>query len=124
MVASDYIILNGDNIKRSLKRNEKSADRIIFLKESLDKNVDLIICELSFKKRYDDVVNKIKKTGECIIHILKKLGYKVKNIKCVFAGKYKNHKRVKPKPFSIPNFGKNNLFIKHVNCGGEFSDIF
>ena len=55
MVASDYIILNGDNIKRSLKRNEKSADRIIFLKESLDKN---------------------------------------------------------------------NLFIKHVNCGGEFSDIF
>ena len=122
---NDYIILNGDNIKRCLKKDEKSVDRIIFLKESKDKNVDVTLCELtSDKKKYSDVVEKIKASGEYIFCVLKKLGYKIRKFHCIFVGKYKNNKLVKNKPFSIPNTGKNNLVIKKFNCGEEFSQIF
>ena len=34
----DYIILNADNIKKYLKKDEKSVDRIIFLKKQLIKS--------------------------------------------------------------------------------------
>lgn len=121
---NDYIILNGDNIKKCLKKDEKSVDRIIFLKESKNKNVEVILCELSEKKKYTDVVEKIKRSWEYIFCVLDELGYKIKKFYCIFVGKYKNNNLVKNKPFSIPNTGKHNLVIKKLNCGDEFSEIF
>lgn len=110
---SQYMILNGDNIKKSLKRDEKSVDRIIFFKKTPDKKVDVILCELtSGEKKYSDVVEKIKKSGEYILNVFQYLGYKIRDFKCVFVGKYKNPKLVKQKPFSIPHFGKHDITIK------------
>ena len=115
-----YIILNGDNIKKLLNKHEKSVDRII-LKEVSTKEVDVILCELtSGKKRYTSIVEKIKKSGEYILTVLKKLNFKVRDFKCIFVGKYKNPKRIKPKPFSIPSFHKNNINIKKLDCGSDF----
>lgn len=121
---NDYIILNGDNIKTCLKLNEKSVDRIIFLKKAPNKIVDVILCELtSGEKRYTDVIEKIKKSGEYILNVLNKLGFKIRKFKCIFVGKYKNANRVKEKPFSIPYSGKNNLVVKKLSCGNDFSLI-
>lgn len=122
---NDYIILNGDNIKRSLSKEEKSVDRILFLKEAPNRKVDVILCELtSGEKKYTTVVEKIKKSGEYILTVLEELEFKVRDFKCIFVGKYKNAKRVKPKPFSIPKFHKNNIIIKKIDCGSDFSQIY
>ena len=121
----DYIILNGDNIKRSLKRDEKSVDKIIFLKKVPDKKVDVILCELTKgEKKYSTVVEKIKKSGEYILNLLSELGFKIRDFKCVYVGNYKNSKRLKAKPFSIQGFHKNNITIKRLSCGSDFSQIF
>lgn len=120
-----YIILNGDNIKILCGRTEKSVDRILFLKKAPSKKVDVVLCELTTSdKKYTHVVEKIKKSGELILTILEKLGFKIRDFKCIFVGKYKNPKRVKEKPFSIPKFHKNNITIKRFNCGDNFSEIF
>lgn len=122
---SDYIILNGDNIKNLLKRNEKSVDRIILLKEAPDKKVDIILCELtSGSKKHTIVVEKIKKSGEYIINVLKEIGFKINDLKCVFVGKYKNSRRIKEKPYSIPGFHRNDITIKKLDCGDDFSQIY
>jgi len=122
---NDYIILNGDNIKNCLKIHEKSVDRIIIFKETYNRSVDVVLCELtSGQKKYTDVVEKIKKSGTCILQILNYLGFKIRKFKCVFVGKYKNAKRVHEKPFSIPGYGKNNLTLKKLSCGSNFSQIF
>lgn len=121
----DCIILNGDNIKKSLKRDEKSVDRIIIIKKAPDNKIDLVLCELTkSEKKYNVVVEKIKTSGQYILNVLKELGFKIRDIKCVYVGKYKNPKRVKEKPFSIPGSGKHNLTIKKLNCGNEFSRIY
>lgn len=121
----DYIILNGDNIKTLLNLEEKSVDRILLLKRAPDKKVDVILCELtSGAKKHTNVVEKIKKSGEYILNVLEKIGFKIRDFKCVFVGKYKNPKRVKEKPFSIPGFHKNNITIKKLDCGSDFSQIF
>ncbi len=121
---NDYIILNGDTIKKLLNKHEKSVDRIIFLKEAPDRRVDVILCELtSGEKKYTSVVEKIKRSGEYILMVLKELGFKIRDFKCFFVGKYKNHKRVKQKPFSIPQFHKNNITIKKFNCGDDFPSL-
>ncbi len=121
-----YIILNGDNIKTLCRKVEKSVDRIIFLKKAPSKKVDVILCELtSSDKKYTHVVEKVKKSGELILTILEEeLGFKIRDFKCIFVGKYKNPKRVKEKPFSIPKFHKNNITIKRFDCGDNFSEIF
>ena len=118
----DYIILNGDNIMTLLKKDEKSVDRILFLKKAPNKKVDVVLCELTRgKKKYSDVVEKTKKSGEYIISVLEELGFKVRNFKCIFIGEYKNTKRVKPIPFSIPSFHKNDISIRRVPCGSDFA---
>ena len=120
----DYIILNGDNIKILSKSHEKSVDRIFFLKKAPNKKVDIILCELtSGSKKYTNVVEKIKKSGEFILYILKEIGFKINDFICVFVGKYKNSKRVKEKPFSIPGFYRNDITIKKLDCGSNLSQI-
>lgn len=122
---NDCIILNGDNIKNCLNMHEKSVDRIIVINEVFDKSVDVVLCELtSGQKKYTDVVEKIKRSGICILKILKKLGFEIRKFKCVFVGKYKNANRVTERPFSIPGSGKNNITIKKLSCGSNFSKIF
>lgn len=120
----DYIVLNGDNIQTLLKRDEKSVDRILFLKKAPNKKVDVILCELTRgKKKYTDVREKIKQSGKYIFTVLQELGFKVRDFKCIFVGNYKNAKRVRPKPFSVPPFHKNNITIKQIECGSEFDEI-
>ena len=120
----DYIILNADNIKKYLKKDEKSVDRIIFLKKAADKKVDVILCELTTgEKKYSVVVEKIKKSGEYILKLLMELGFKIRDFKCIYVGKYKNMKRLKEKPFSIPGFYKNNITIKKLSCNDDFSQV-
>ena len=123
---NEYIILNGDNIKTLLHRDEKSVDRIIFLKKAPNKKVDVILCELTHgEKKYTSVEEKIKRSGEYILTVLEEeLEFKVRDFKCIFVGQYKNAKRVKPKPFSIPQFHKNNLVIKKLECGDDFAQIY
>ena len=120
----DYIILNGDNIKILSGRDEKSVDRILFLKKVPNNKIDVILCELTAgEKKYTSVVEKIKKSGEFILILLDELGFKIRDFKCIFVGKYKNPKRVREKPFSIPLFHKNNITIKRFNCNSDFSQI-
>ena len=119
-----YIILNGDNISRLSGLNEKSVDRIIFLKKAQDMKVDVILCELTLgEKKYTTVVEKIKKSGEYILTILEELGFRIRDFKCIFIGKYKNPKRVIEKPFSIPKFHRNDIIIKKLSCGDNFPEI-
>jgi len=118
----DYIILNGDNIKQCLQVDEKSVDRIVFLKRATNNRLTIILCELSdgFKK-YDDVVEKIKRSGEYIYRVIVDLGFKVMDFKCIYLGDYKNAKRVKPKAFSIPGFHRNDIMVEKGNCGDDLS---
>lgn len=121
---NDYIILNGDNIIKCLKTNEKSVDRILIMKTLPNNKVDIILCELTRgEKRYNTVVEKIKRSGAYMVNVLYGLGLKIRNFKCIFLGEYKNSKRVKPKAFSISGFHRNDIKIEKHPCGSELSKI-
>lgn len=118
------IILNGDNIKICLHLDEKSVDRIVFAKKAVDNKLDVILCELSDgKKRYTDVVKKVKGSGEHIFKVLSDFDFKVNDFICIYLGKYKNPDRVIEKAFSIPGFHRNDIKIINGDCGDELSDL-
>lgn len=120
----DYIILNGDNIKRCLKINQKSVDRIIFTKKASNNKLDIILCELSGgKKRYTDVVKKVRYSGEYILKIFNEYGFKINDFVCIYLGNYKNENRLLITPFSIPGFHRNDIMINHARCGSDISEF-
>ena len=121
----EYIILNYDNIVEILKRHEKSVDRIIFARKVNDKKLSVLLCELTMgSKTQNDVLEKTKRSGEFIIKVFDKYGFKVVNFDCIFLGKYKNPKRIKKsKKFSIPGCQRNDLKIRQFHCGANISNI-
>ena len=103
----DYIVLNYDNIVKILKKHEKSVDRIN-----------------QGKKTQQDVLEKTKNSGEYILKVLEKYGFKVVNFDCIYLGKYKNPKRIKKsKKFSIAGCPRNDLKIRQFDCGINISSI-
>jgi len=54
----DYIILNGDNIKRCLKINQKSVDRIIFTKKASNNKLVFFVSYLEVRR---DILMSLKK---------------------------------------------------------------
>lgn len=121
----DFIILNYDNIVEILKKHEKSVDRIIFAKKVENKKVTVLLCELTTgKKKQHEVLEKMKHSGEYIIKILEKYGFKVINFDCLYLGRYEEEKRLrKTNHFSIPGCSRNDLKIRRENCGISIEDI-
>lgn len=122
---NDYIILNGDNIVICLKRHEKSVDRIVFARKIENKKVIVLLCELTKGyKKSNEVLEKMKSSGEYIVDVLEKYGFKVVNFDCIYLGRYEDEKRIrKTNKFSIPGCSRNDLTIRQFACGIDMANI-
>ena len=121
----EFIILNYDNIVEILKKHEKSVDRIVFAKKVQKNKVSVLLCELTTgKKKQREVLEKMKKSGEYILKVLDKYGFKVINFDCIYLGRYEEEKRLsKTNKFSIPGCSRNDLKIRAFKCGIDIKDI-
>ena len=121
----DSFILNGDNIVACLKSSKKSVDFILFAKKLSNDKIDVLLCELcDGKKRYEDVLEKTRSSGEYILNVFEQLGYSVRNFDCIYLGRYRNESRLPlSQAFTIPGFWRNDLKIRRFECGQEISEI-
>ena len=117
--------MNGDNIVRCLKVDEKSVDFIVFAKKIKNKKVEVVLCEVTTgRKTFDDVLQKIRSSGKYILKVFEELGYSVWNFDCIYLGNYKNESRLPIcQGFTIPGFWRNDLTSYNYECGVNISQI-
>lgn len=115
---SDYLILNGDEIKTALKLQDVgSADCILIDKNDIDGKYKIIICELSTNKPQKKVKKQLSGSGEHIVDVFKENGLKIKDICCLFLGKYSDITNNRKSIFvNIPNFFRNDTQIINRGC--------
>ena len=120
---SNYLILNGDKIKTALNlQGISSADRILIDKNDIDGKYKIIICELSTNKSRKKVRNQLSDSGEHIVNVFEQEGLKIKDICCLFLGKYSDKTNIrKSNIVNIPNFCRNDIEI--INKGYHDFDI-
>ncbi len=120
---SEYLILNGDEIKTALNLQDiGSADCILINKNDIDGKYKIIICELSTNKPSKKVKKQLSGSGEHIVEVFEKNNLKIKDICCLFLGKYSDKTSIrKSYTVNIPNFFRND--IKIINRGCRDFDI-
>lgn len=121
---SSYLILNGDEIKNALNLHDVgSADCILIDKNVIDGKYKIIICELSKNKSFKKVKKQLCGSGEHIVDVFEQNDLKIKDICCLFLGKYsdKTGNRKSRNIINIPNFFRNDVRI--INKGGHGFDI-
>lgn len=115
---SNYLILNGDEIKTALNLQDVgSADCILIDKNNVDGKYKIIICELSTNKPSKKVIKQLSGSGEHIIKVFEENNLKIKDICCLFLGKYSDKTTIrKSRIVNIPNFFRNDVEIINRGC--------
>lgn len=123
----DYLILNGDEIKKAMKLHDVgSADCILIDKNAIDGEYKVIICELSTKKPSKKVKKQLSGSGEHIVDVFKDNDLEIKDICCLFLGKYSDITNIRKSRniVNIPNFDRNDVQIINKGCHGfDISDL-
>lgn len=123
---SDYLILNGDEIKTAMKLQDvSSADCILIDKNVIEGKYKIIICELSTNKPFKKVQKQLSDSGEHIVHVFEEEGLKIKDICCLFLGQYSDKTNIrKSRIVNIPNFFRNDVEIINRGCHGfDITDL-
>jgi hypothetical protein len=124
---SGYLILNGDEIKKALKLHDVgSADCILIDKNAIDGKYKIIICELSTNKTSRKVKKQLSGSGEHIVKVFNENNLKIKDICCLFLGKYSDKTNIRKSRniVNIPNFCRNDVKIINKDCRGfDISDL-
>ena len=115
---SGYLILNGDEIKTALHLHDVgSADCILIDKNDIEGKYKIIICELSTNKPSKKVKKQLSGSGEHIVEVFEKNHLKIKDICCLFLGKYSDKTSIrKSYTVNIPNFFRNDIKIINRSC--------
>jgi len=123
---SNYLILNGDEIKTALNLHDiGSADCILIDKNDIDGEYKIILCELSTNKPSKKVKKQLSGSGEHIVEVFEKNNLKIKDICCLFLGKYSDKTSIrKSYTVNIPNFFRNDIQIINKGCHNfDISDL-
>lgn len=124
---SGYLILNGDKIKTALNLHDVgSADCILIDKKDIDGKYKIIICELSTNKPSKKVRKQLSGSGEHIVDVFEKNNLKIKDICCLFLGKYSDKTSIRKSRniVNIPNFFRNDIKIINKGCHDfDISDL-
>lgn len=123
---SDYLILNGDEIKTAMNLHDVgSADCILIDKNDIDGKYKIIICELSSNKPSKKVRKQLSGSGEHIIRVFEENDLKIKDICCLFLGKYSDKTSIRKSHIvNIPNFYRNDIKIINKGCRNfDISDL-
>ena len=123
---NSYTILDGDEIKNSMKKDGINSVDCILLKKTSNRKINIILCELcDGKKGYKLVRDKMKDSGEHICKVLSSEGIKISNVYCLYLGDYKkNDIKFKSNTFSITGYYRNDLRIINKNCGFSVNELF
>lgn len=115
---SEYLILNGDEIKTAMNLHDVgSADCILINKNAIDGKYKIIICELSTNKPFKKVKKQLSGSGEHIVNVFEESNLKIKDICCLFLGKYSDKTNIrKSRIVNIPNFFRNDVEIINKGC--------
>ncbi len=123
---NSFIILDGDEIKNSMKKDGINSVDCILLKKNSNRKINIVLCELcDGKKSFKLVRDKMKDSGEHICNVLVREGFKISNIYCLYLGHYKkNDVKFKSKTFSITGYHRNDIRIINRDCGFSLNELF